>query len=51
MNIVGVSKGFYSSLEMGKRVPNLDMLIKIARACGVKPGEILDAVVEAAKRY
>ena len=49
VNIVGVSKG--SSLEMGKRVPNLDMLIKIARACGVKPGEILDAVVEAAKRY
>ena len=45
VNIVGVSK------EMGKRVPNLDMLIKIARACGVKPGEILDAVVEAAKRY
>ena len=51
VNIVGVSKGFYSSLEMGKRVPNLDMLIKIARAFGVKPGEILDAVVEAAKRY
>lgn len=49
VNIVGVSKGFYSSLEMGKRVPNLDMLIKIARACGVKPGEMLDAVVEEAE--
>lgn len=48
VNIVGVSKGFYSSLEMGKRVPNLDMLIKIARACGVKPGEMLDAVVDEA---
>ena len=50
VNIVGVSKGFYSSLEMGKRVPNLDMLIKIARACGVRPGEMLDAVVDAAEK-
>ena len=33
VDIVGISKGFYSSLEMGRRVPNLDMLIKIAKAC------------------
>lgn len=50
VNIVGISKGFYSSLEMGRRVPNLDMLIKIAKACGVRPGEMLDAVVEAAEK-
>lgn len=49
VNIVGISKGFYSSLERGKRVPNVDMLIKIARACGVRPGEMLDALVEAAE--
>ena len=45
VNIVGISKGFYSSLEMGRRTPNLDMFIRIARACGVKPGEMLDALV------
>ncbi len=45
VNIVGVSKGFYSSLEGGKRVPNLDMLVRIARALGVRPGEMLDAMV------
>jgi len=50
VDIVGISKGFYSSLEMGRRVPNLDMLIKIAKACGVRPGEMLDAVVEAAEK-
>ena len=49
VNIVGVSKGFYSSLELGKRVPNLDMLVKIAGACNVKPGELLDAMVDVAK--
>ena len=51
VNIVGVSKGFYSSLESGKRAPNLDMLVKIAKALNVRPGEMLDAMVEeAAKR-
>jgi len=50
VNIVGISKGFYSSLEMGRRVPNVDMLIKIAKACGVRPGEMLDALVEAAEK-
>ena len=50
VDIVGISKGFYSSLEMGRRVPNVDMLIKIAKACGVRPGEMLDAVVEAAEK-
>ena len=50
VNIIGISKGFYSSLEMGRRVPNLDMLIKIAKACGVRPGEMLDAVVAEAEK-
>lgn len=42
---VGISKGFYSLLERGKRAPNLDMIIRIALALDVRPGELVDAVV------
>jgi transcriptional regulator with XRE-family HTH domain len=42
---VGVSKGFISALEGGRSVPNLDMLVQIADALGVKPGEMVDAMV------
>lgn len=45
-----VSKGFISALEGGRSVPNLERLILIAKACGVRPGEMLDAVVEAAEK-
>lgn len=45
-----VSKGFVSALEGGRNVPNLEMLIKIAKACGVRPGEMLDALIEAAEK-
>ena len=41
-----VSKGFISALEGGRSVPNVDMLITLARAFGVRPGERLDAVVD-----
>lgn len=40
------SKGFISALEGGHSVPNVDMLITLARAFGVRPGELLDAVVD-----
>lgn len=46
-----VSKGFISALEGGRSIPNLNMLIKIAQACGVRPGEMLDAVLNAAKKH
>ena len=39
------SKGFISVLEGGHSVPNVDMLITLARAFGVRPGALLDAVV------
>lgn len=45
-----VSKGFVSALEGGRSVPNLEMLLSIAKACGVRPGEMLDAVVKAAEK-
>ena len=48
--LLGVSRGFYSLLELGKKWPNVDMMIRIALVLGVRPGELLDATVEAAKR-
>ncbi len=47
---VGISKGFYSSLESGKRVPNLDMLIRLAKPLHVSPGTLLDAAVAESKK-
>ena len=45
---MGVSKGFISALEGGRSVPNLDMLVVLAAALTVRPGELVDAMVEAA---
>ena len=50
VDIIGVSKGFYSSLENGRRVPNLDMLAKIAKALNVRAGEMLDAMIEESEK-
>ena len=47
---LGISRGFYSLLELGKRWPNVDMLIRIAETLGARPGEMLDAILEEAKR-
>lgn len=47
---VGVSKGFISALEGGRSVPNLDMLILLAEALQVSPGEMLDVMVENANK-
>ena len=47
---MGVSKGFISALEGGRSVPNLDMLVVLASALNVRPGELVDALVEAAGR-
>ena len=47
---MGVSKGFVSALEGGRSVPNLDMLVVLAAALNVRPGELVDAMVEAAGR-
>ena len=41
-----VSKGSISAREGGRSVPNVDMLITLARAFGVRPGALLDAVVD-----
>ena len=49
-DFAGISKGFVSALEAGRSVPNLDMLVTIANVCGVKPGEMLDALVQLAEK-
>ena len=47
---VGISKSYVSSLELGYRAPNLNLLVKIARSVGVNPGELVDAMVEDAEK-
>ena len=42
---VGIAKSYVSSLELGYRAPNLNLLVKLARSVGVRPGELLDAMV------
>lgn len=47
---VGVSKGFISALEGGRSVPNLDMLVQLADALNVRPGELVEEMVTAAEK-
>ena len=43
--LANISKGFLGMMETGERWPNVDMIIRLAEAMRVRPGEILDAVV------
>ena len=45
---MGVSVGFFGMMEVGRRWPNIDMLFRIAKALGVRPGELIDALEEEA---
>ena len=47
---VGIAKSYVSSLELGYRAPHLNLLVKIAQALGVRPGILVDAMVEEAER-
>jgi transcriptional regulator with XRE-family HTH domain len=47
---VGVSKGFVSALEGGRSVPNIDMLVLLAAALNVRPGVLVDSMVEEAEK-
>ena len=44
---IGVSKGFISALEGGRSVPSIDRLLQIAEALRIRPGVMIDAIVEA----
>ena len=45
-----VSVGFFGMMEVGRRWPNIDMLFKIARALGVRPGELMNALEEEVRK-
>ena len=47
---VGVSKGFVSALEGGRSVPNLDMLVLLAAALNIRPGVLVDSMVDEAEK-
>lgn len=47
---VGISKSYVSSLELGYRAPNLNLLVKIARSLEVHPGELIDEMVDEAEK-
>ena len=47
---VGVSKGFISALEGGRSVPNLDMLVLLAEALSVLPGDLVNKMVTDAEK-
>lgn len=44
----GICKSYISSLESGLRAPNLNVLVKIADSIGVRPGVLVDAMVDEA---
>lgn len=43
--LAGISKGFLGKMETGRKWPNIDMLIRLAQALNVRPGEMTDALV------
>jgi len=45
-----VSVAFFGMMEVGRRWPNIDMLFRIARALEVRPGELVDALEEEARK-
>ncbi|GHV53056.1 hypothetical protein FACS1894206_02990 [Deltaproteobacteria bacterium] len=47
---VGIAKSYISSLELGYRAPNLNLLVKIARSLNVRPGELVDAMLAEAEK-
>ena len=47
---IGITKSYISSLELGYRAPHLNLLVKTAQALGVRPGALVDAMVEEAEK-
>jgi transcriptional regulator with XRE-family HTH domain len=42
---VDVVRSFICTLESGKKQPSLNMVLRLASALGVRPGELVDAMV------
>ena len=47
---VGIAKSYISSLELGYRAPNLNLLVKLADALGTRPGQLVDEMVADAQK-
>lgn len=47
---VGIAKSYISSLELGYRAPNLNLLVRIALALDVSAGRLVEDMVAEAKR-
>lgn len=43
---IGADRAYIAYLETGRRYPSVDMLIALARALEVRPGELLDRITE-----
>ena len=43
---VGVVHSFIHSLESGKKQPSLQMVLKLAAALGVRPGDLVNAMAD-----
>ncbi len=43
---VDVVHSFICSLESGKKQPSLQMVLKLATALGIRPGELVDAMAD-----
>ena len=44
--MTGISTGFLGNMETGHKWPNIDMLIRLAEALNIRPGEMTDALVK-----
>ena len=42
---VDVVRSYICTLENGKKQPSLDMMLRLANALGVRPGELVDVMV------
>jgi transcriptional regulator with XRE-family HTH domain len=40
----GITSSYAGQVERGQRVPSLTIVLKIARALGVRPGELIDHI-------
>lgn len=43
---VGVSHSFIHRLETGQKLPNLQMVLKLATALGVRPGDLVNEMAD-----
>ena len=48
---VNVVRSFICTLESGKKQPSLSFMLRLAAALGVRPGELVDAMVSRMEQH